>query len=127
MNDFYDIINKPEYAPDRNVFKRVWTFLYVLMFISFIIFYFQPLSLTKVFATPIFCLQFLLNLSWMPVFFKFKKIGIAFAICVLLLISVILMTLLFFKMSFILGILQIPYIIWLFAATKLNFDIMRMN
>lgn len=125
--DFYNVINKPDYAPDRKVFGKVWTFLYVLMFISFVIFYYQPLSFTKIFATPLFCLQLLLNLSWTPVFFKYKKIRAAFVICVLLLITVILMTLLFFRMSFLLGILQIPYIIWLFIAARLNFDIMKMN
>ena len=125
--DFYNVINKPVYAPDRKVFGRVWSVLYILMFLLFIIFYFQPLSLSKILATPLFCLQFLLNLSWTPVFFKYKKIGMAFAICGLLLITVILMTLLFFRMSFLLGILQIPYILWLILATRLNYDIMRMN
>ena len=125
--DFYNVINKPVYAPNRKVFGRVWSVLYILMFLSFIIFYFQPLSLSKILATPLFCLQFLLNLSWTPVFFKYKKIGMAFAICGLLLITVILMTLLFFRMSFLLGILQIPDILWLILATRLNYDIMRMN
>lgn len=125
--DFYNLINKPSYAPDRKVFKPVWSFLYGLMFLSFLIFYFQPLSLSKILATPLFCLQLLLNLSWMPVFFRYRKIGIAFAICVLLLVTVVLMTLLFFRMSFLLGILQIPYILWLIYALRLNYDIMRLN
>lgn len=129
MNDFefYNVINKPSYAPDRSIFKPVWTFLYVLMFISLVIFYFEPLSISKILAIPLFCLQLLLNLSWTPVFFKLKKIGVAFGISVMLLISVILMTLLFFRISFLLGILQIPYILWLILATRLNFDIMRLN
>lgn len=125
--DFYNVINKPAYAPDRSVFKPAWGVLYGLMFISFIIFYFKPLSIAKILATPLFCIQIILNLSWTPVFFKFKKIGFAFAICILLLITVILMTMLFFRMSFLLGILQIPYILWLIFALRLNYDIMRLN
>lgn len=125
--DFYNIINKPYYAPDRKIFKPVWSFLYGLIFLSFLIFYFQPLSLSKILATPLFCLQFLLNLSWTPVFFKYKKIGMAFGISVLLLVTVILMTLLFFRMSFLLGILQIPYILWLAFALRLNYDVMKLN
>lgn len=125
--DFYYLINKPSYAPNKNIFFPVWSILYVLMFISFVIFYFLPLTFSKIFATPLFCLQIILNLSWVPVFFRFKKIGIAFGISVFLLFVVILMTLLFFRMSFLLGILQIPYIIWLIFATKLNYDIMRLN
>ena len=125
--DFYNVINKPGYAPDRKVFRPVWSLIYLLMFISLVIFYFAPLSLEKIFATPLFCLQFILNLSWTSVFFKYRKLGVAFAICALLLVTVIIMTLLFFRMSIILGILQIPYILWLLFATRLNFDIMRMN
>lgn len=125
--DFYNVINKPEYAPDRKVFRSVWTFLYALMFLSFMIFYFQPLSISKILATPLFCLQFLLNLGWTPVFFKYKKIKVGFVICILLLLTVILMTMFFFRMSLLLGILQIPYILWLILAVRLNFDIMRMN
>lgn len=125
--DFYNVINKPSYAPDRSIFKPVWSLLYLLMFISFIIFYFKPLSFAKILATPLFCIQFILNLSWTPVFFRFRKIGIAFAICLMLLLMVILITLLFFRMSFLLGLLQIPYLIWLAFALRLNYDIMRLN
>ena len=125
--DFYDIINKPAYAPSRKLFRPIWSSLYILMFISFGIFYFAPLSLTKIAALPLFCLQFILNLCWTPVFFRYRKIGVAFAICVVLLVSVILMTILFFKISTLLGILQIPYILWLTLATKLNWDVVRLN
>lgn len=125
--DFYDVINKPSYAPDRTVFKPVWTVLYGLMFLSFIIFYFQPLSISKIIATPLFCLQFLLNLSWTPVFFKYKKIGAALVISIILLITVVLMAMQFFRISFLLGILQIPYILWLIFALRLNYDIFHLN
>lgn len=125
--EFYDLINKPSYAPERNVFKVVWSFLYLLMFISFLIFYFKPLSISKILATPLFCIQFILNIIWPFVFFRFKKIGFSFAICVLLFLTVILMTLLFFQMSFLLGFLQLPYLIWLILALRLNYDIMRLN
>lgn len=129
MNDFnfYDTINKPAYAPARTVFKPVWSALYILMFISFGIFYFTPLSLTKIIAVPLFCLQFILNLCWTPVFFKYRKIGVALGISMLLLVTVILMTILFFRISVLLGILQIPYILWLILATKLNWDVVRLN
>lgn len=125
--DFYNMLDKPSYAPDKKVFGRVWALLYFLLFISFLNLYFQPLSILKIFGILLFSLQFLLNLSWVPVFFKLKKIKLAFIICLVLLITVILMTILFFRLSVILGILQIPYIIWLVIATKLNYDIMNMN
>lgn len=125
--DFYDEIVKPSYAPDRKIFRPVWTFLYILMGISFVIFYFQPMSIAKFFAIPLFFLQLILNLIWTPIFFKYKKIGLALADLFFLLVTVIAMTGLFFKISALLGLLQIPYIIWLFVAFRLNFDIFQLN
>ena len=125
--DFYDEIQKPLYAPDRKIFRPVWTFLYVLMGVSFVIFYFQPMSLAKFFGIPLFFLQLILNLLWTPLFFKYKKIGLALVDLFFLLVTVIVMTVVFFGISFILGVLQIPYIIWLFIAFRLNFDIFQLN
>lgn len=125
--DFYDEIQKPLYAPDRKIFRPVWTFLYALMGVSFVIFYFQPMSLAKFFGIPLFFLQLILNLLWTPLFFKYKKIGLALVDLFFLLVTVIVMTGVFFEISFILGVLQIPYIIWLFIAFRLNFDIFQLN
>lgn len=125
--NFYDEIQKPLYAPDRKIFRPVWTFLYILMGVSFIIFYFQPMSFAKFFAIPLFFLQLILNLLWTPLFFKYKKIGWALIDCFLLLITVIGMTGLFFDISVLLGLLQIPYVVWLFIAFRLNFDIYQLN
>lgn len=124
---FYNTLNKPTYAPDKKLFRPVWIVLYLLMFISFAFLYFMPAGVIKTFAIILFCFQLVLNLSWTPVFFKYKKIGLAFAICASLLITVIFMTMIFFRISVLLGILQIPYIIWLLVATRLNYDIIRLN
>ena len=125
--DFYNTINKPLYAPDRKIFGPVWSGLYLLMLVSFVVFYFAPISISKIVAIPLFAFQFILNLLWTPVFFRLKKIGLAFVICIARLITVILMTFLFFRISMLLGILQIPYILWLIFAVKLNWDIVRLN
>ena len=125
--NYYDTLNKPIYAPDKSVFRKAWTFLYIVMAISFVIMYFLPLTFSKFLAIPTFFFQLMLNILWPFIFFKFKKIGIAFVVCLLLLATVLIMTKLFFQMSFLLGILQIPYILWLIFATRLNFDFMRLN
>ena len=125
--NYYEIINKPSYAPHKKIFPVVWTFLYILIGISYIILYFSPATFSKFFSMPVFYLQLLLNILWPFMFFKFKKIAPAFVISILLFLSVLLMTKLFFGISIILGILQIPYLLWLAFAVKLNFDIMRLN
>ena len=85
------------------------------------------MSFAKFFAIPLFFLQLILNLLWTPLFFKYKKIGWALIDCFLLLITVIGMTGLFFDISVLLGMLQIPYVVWLFVAFRLNFDIYQLN
>lgn len=125
--NYYEKINKPQYAPHKKVFPPVWTFLYIIMGISYIVLYFSPATFDKFFAMPVFYLQLLLNILWPFLFFKFKKIAPAFVISILLFLSVLVMTKLFFGISIILGILQIPYLLWLAFAVKLNFDIMRLN
>ena len=85
------------------------------------------MSFAKFFVIPLFFLQLILNLLWTPLFFKYKKIGWALIDCFLLLITVIGMTGLFFDISVLLGMLQIPYVVWLFVAFRLNFDIYQLN
>ena len=85
------------------------------------------MSFAKFFAIPLFFLQLIFNLLWTPLFFKYKKIGWALIDCFLLLITVIGMTGLFFDISVLLGMLQIPYVVWLFIAFRLNFDIYQLN
>ena len=85
------------------------------------------MSFAKFFAIPLFFLQLIFNLLWTPLFFKYKKIGWALIDCFLLLITVIGMTGLFFDISVLLGMLQIPYVVWLFVAFRLNFDIYQLN
>ena len=125
--NYYETINKPSYAPHKKIFPVVWTFLYILMGVSYIILYFSPATFGKFFALPTFYLQLILNILWPFIFFKFKKIAPAFVISILLFLMVLLMTKLFFGISITLGILQIPYLVWLTFAVKLNFDIMRLN
>lgn len=125
--NYYETINKPSYAPHKKIFPVVWTFLYILMGVSYIILYFSPATFGKFFALPTFYLQLILNILWPFIFFKFKKIAPAFVISILLFLMVLLMTKLFFGISITLGILQIPYLVWLAFAVKLNFDIMRLN
>ena len=124
---YYETINKPSYAPQKKVFTVVWTFLYILMGISYVILYFSPTTFNKFFSMPVFYLQLLLNILWPFIFFKFKKIAPAFVISILLFLTVLMMTKLFFGISIILGIFQIPYLLWLAFAVKLNFDIMKLN
>ncbi len=127
MYEFYDKIKRPKYSPPAFVFFYVWVFLYVLMLISFIYLLFLPNYFLKFLGIGIFSLQIFLNFLWPYIFFKLKNIELSCVVCILLLVSVIMMTVIFFKISFVLGCLQIPYLLWLFFANVLNIEVYFMN
>lgn len=127
MYEFYNKLKLPSYAPPGFVFYYVWMFLYFLMFISFGILLFMPKSLLQVFGLGIFALQIFVNFLWPYIFFKWKNIGLSCVISLLLLLLVAFMTLIFFKISLILGWMQVQYLLWIIFANVLNFDVYRLN
>lgn len=127
MYEYYEQLKLPSYAPPHYVFYYVWMCLYFLMFVSFIILLFTPGSALRLAGLAMFAIQILLNFSWPLIFFKLKKIGLSCFVSFLLLMLVAFMTLVFFKMSLLLGILQIPYLVWLIFANILNFDVYKLN
>ena len=125
-NEFYKRLIKPAFTPPSIVFQTVWPILYILMAVSFFIILGSNSPL-KPCAITIFIVQLILNFIWSPVFFVFGKMKWALLISFLMLISVGIMVLLFFQISKIAGILQIPYFIWLIFATFLNASFIYLN
>ena len=124
--EFYQTLKKPDFAPPAIVFRIVWPILYTLMTISLFLVIFSDGTL-KYWGVFIFTLQLVFNLIWSPVFFIMQKPRIAFLISICLLISVAIMIVLFFYISFWAAILQIPYFLWLCFATLLNYSINKLN
>jgi tryptophan-rich sensory protein len=126
-NNFYRNLKKPILTPPPAVFKWVWSMLYALMFVSFSIIFFSPNSPYKIYAFTLFILQLSLNLIWPLIFFVYRKIKLSLIICILLTLCVFLMILVFYNISKISAILQLPYLIWLIFANILNTLIVKLN
>ncbi len=126
-DDFIEKITKPAIQPPKWVFKYVWSVLFLLMLVSFFIIVLKPQTLTKYLALVIFFLQLAVNLYWTRVFFKEHNIKKAFITAVILTILVAVMLVLFFRLSFLGGFLQIPYFLWLIFACVLNKLLLDMN
>lgn len=125
-NEFYTRLNKPRFNPPNWLFKWTWSLLYFLMLISMvtIVQSNNPLKLT---AISLFIIQFILNLSWTPLFFEHHKIKSAFWLIVVLFFLVLAMIIVFSKISLLAGLLQIPYLFWLFYAAIINWFIVKLN
>lgn len=127
MYEYYKQLKLPSYAPPGYVFSYVWTCLYLLMFVSFIILLFAKNSSLQLIGLLTFSVQIVLNISWPYIFFKWKNIGLSCIVSFLLLLLVIFMTAVFFRLSPFLGLLQVPYLLWLIFANILNLDVYILN
>lgn len=124
---WYNSLNKPVLTPPDWVFAPVWSGLYILMTISLILVVKAPSTRSKRLALTIFFLQLLLNLIWTPVFLGAQRIGFAGIICSILLILVVINIRLFYKISKLAAYLLVPYFLWIFMATYLNIEFIRLN
>lgn len=125
--DYYKILNKPYFSPPAEIFGIVWPILYVLMAVSFVLVLLSPKTGNKSVALALFIVQLVINLSWTKIFFIDKNLEMAFVVCLILTLLVILMTISFFRRSFWAGLLQIPYCLWLVFADILSYQIKILN
>ena len=125
-NDFYKNLIKPDFTPPPVVFQIIWPVLYILMAVSLFIVLGND-NMLKSWAIIAFIVQLALNFLWSPVFFNLGKIKLALLISFLMLIVTGIMILLFFYISELAGILQLPYLFWLIFATFLNASFIYFN
>ena len=117
--DIYKTLIKPPLAPPSILFPIVWTILYILMGISAYLIY-ESNDIDSEGALKIYGLQLLINFIWPILFFVLKIRFISLIWIVLLLITIIIMVIRFYKIDHLAAYLQIPYIIWVLFATYLN-------
>lgn len=124
---WYDDLVKPEFQPPSWIFAPVWSILYLLMFISFLLILKAEVQPITVYAYIFFIIQLFLNLSWSPIFFELHQLKKALFVCVSLTIAVFIMIILFFMISKLAAVLLVPYLLWLCFASYLNFKIWKLN
>lgn len=71
--------------------------------------------------------QIALNTLWTPIFFGAHRIVAGMIILSLLWLIVATMVVLAFQLDSAIGLMLVPYIVWLTVAAALNFSILRHN
>ena len=128
--EWYNELTKSNITPPSYVFGIVWPILYILIFVSLILFLLHSDNTNNelfIKTIIIFVLQMVCNIIWSPLFFGYRYIKIAFIDIVLALGLTALNIYYFYKSYPISAYLLIPYICWLLLATYLNLYIVIYN
>lgn len=119
---WYTLLNKPTFAPPNYVFGPVWTILYTLIGISLYLIWTARKTSLKLFFFHLF-----LNAIWSPIFFGVKNLGLAFAVILIMDITLVIIIKNFYKINKLASYLLIPYLMWILFASLLNYSIWQMN
>lgn len=121
---WYVELAKPSFNPPNWIFGPAWSLLYVLIAIAgWRVWKHEPGGL----AMKIWWAQLLLNFTWSPTFFSAQNIELAFAIIILLLVSIVVFIATTWRISKLAAFLFLPYAAWVTFASVLNGAIMILN
>ena len=117
-SDWYQDMNQAPWTPPGWVFGAAWTTIMICF--AFFTTYAWEVSKDRSMLLTLFVVQWILNVSWNPVFFYFREVFIGLIVISAL---TILVYYLLFKLSKDLkwkAIFIVPYAIWMAIATSLN-------
>ncbi|MBP9718915.1 MAG: tryptophan-rich sensory protein [Candidatus Levybacteria bacterium] len=128
ISTWYIFLNKPPFSPPNWVFGPVWTILYFLMGISAFLVWRKGLKNKKVKkALFYFLLQLFFNFLWSLLFFGLHSPLLGLLDIIVLLVSIVITLVAFYRVSKIAAYLLIPYLLWVSFATILNLSIVLLN
>lgn len=125
---WYKKLKKPSWAPPTWVFGPVWTFLYILIAISFGKVFLMVLNGE---VTPAILLPFVLNLFvnfiFTPIQFGLKNNFLAAVDVVLVWVTIVWIIFTIYPILPWVAYLQAPYLIWVSIATILQLTVTYLN
>lgn len=127
MNRWYTTLKKAPWNPPNWVFGPIWTTLYALMIMSFLLIWTNKKCYPYCPALIYFLIQLFFNVIWTTIFFQYRAIRVALVDLVLTLVFVLFTFLEFKKINKLAGLLLVPYIAWLLVALSLNTYIVIYN
>ena len=127
VGTWYRSLQKASFNPPEGYFSPVWIILYFLMAIAGWRIWSIGDSRVERVALVFFAVQLALNMVWSVLFFGYQKVGFALAEMIVLLLTVMATTVLFWRIDRLSGLLLTPYLLWLGFATVLTAFIWRLN
>ncbi len=126
--EWYAQLEKPSFAPPSWLFAPVWTFLYLVMAVSFGYVWYEALYLRIPFVLVLpFMLNIGFNLLYTPIQFKLKNNYLASLDILLVLASLVWALVVIFPYFRWVSLVNIPYVLWVSFATVLQLTITWLN
>jgi benzodiazapine receptor len=126
-NPWFDALVKPDIMPPGWAFGAAWTILYILMGLALTMILNARGAVGRGIAIALFIVQFLVNLSWSPIFFAAHQVSTALWVIVAMLVLAIATTVAFWRVRPAAAVLMLPYLAWLCFAATLNYQIDALN
>jgi translocator protein len=117
-NEWYQHLDKAPWTPPGWVFGAAW-FSIMILFSVFMARVTAHLE-TRGTWLVLFALQFVLNVMWNPVFFRWHLISVALVILALLIVVIILLMKRSLQQDRFNFLFILPYLLWLIVAFSLN-------
>jgi len=126
--DWYQQLIKPSWSPPAYLFGPVWTFLYILIAISFgkVFLMAAQKQIALIVALP-FVLNLIFNFAFTPIQFGLKNNFLAAADILLVLSTLIWAMIAIYPLKRWIAYIQIPYLAWVTFATVLQLTVTYLN
>lgn len=127
VSTWYIALQKPSFTPPDYVFAPVWILLYLLMGIAAFLVWKEIESKKVKGALLFFSIHLAVNLLWTVIFFGLRSIYGGFIVITILWTMILVLMIIFRKISTLSSILLFPYFLWVTFASILNAGIMILN
>ncbi len=126
--EWYQQLIKPSWAPPSWLFGPVWSFLYLLIFISFgTVFYKVATKQFPWYLAIPFILNIVFNLAFTPLQFGLRNNFLAMLDIFLVFATLAWSIFSIYPYARWISYIQIPYLLWVFFATILQVSITYLN
>ena len=124
-SEWYELMNKAPWTPPGWVFGAAWT----TIMICFSIYMARFVTVLKNWKSLIslFAFQWVFNVIWNPIFFKFHEVGLALIVICTLTVIIGIYQFVFIKSLKGWTLLVVPYFLWIIIATSLNWYALVYN
>lgn len=124
-SEWYQELNKAPWTPPGWVFGAAWTSIMICFSIFLGLVWNKTENRNRLIF--IYGLQWMLNVIWNPIFFKFHMVLLGLVVITCLMGLMLYFIVLYRKKHFFKSLLVVPYFIWLVIATSLNAYIYLFN